>query len=126
MGTERATGKRDRKNKEAGVRNSVYIRAATRELLRGQLLLGFSDHETHAIITWQKVIEVAIDGQFGMLFPLFTRLNSAFNDFKGKNTVEQSKRSERVARDLLLSIDKWPAWEKTRRARYSLKLKREK
>lgn len=104
---------------------SVYIRKAVRELLGGQILLGFSDHETHAILTWQKVLEVALDGHFQMLFALFTRLNSALNRYERKNTVERAQRSERVAKSLLNSLDKWKQWEESRRTRYRIKLRKE-
>lgn len=105
---------------------SVYIRKATRELLGGQMLLGFSDHETNAILTWQKVIEVALAGRFQMLFALFTRLNSAFNRYERKTTVERAKRSERMARNILNNVDKWRKWEEARRNRYRTKLRKEK
>lgn len=105
---------------------SVYIRKATRELLGGQILLGFSDHETNAILTWQKVIEVALDGHFQMLFALFTRFNSAFNRYERKTTVERAKRSERMAKNILNSLDKWRKWEETRRTRYRANLRKEK
>lgn len=105
---------------------SVYIRAAVRELLGGQMLLGFSDHETNAILTWQKIIGTTIDGRFPMLFALFTRLNSAFNRFKEKSTVEQARRSERIGKNLLKRFDKWREWEDTRRDRYKKKLRKEK
>lgn len=108
------------------MKKSVYIRAAVRELLGGQFLLGFSDHETTAILTWQKLIETALDGRFHMLFAVFTRLNSAFNRFKEKTTVEKAKRSERVGRFLLNRVDKWREWEDTRRVRYRTALRKEK
>lgn len=102
------------------VNKSASNRRTTREVLSGQLLLGTCQDDADMLFAFQRLIDRALAGRFGMLFTVFTRLNTIAFLSSRKDTVRWTRRAERI---LKKGVDEWTALENTRRRRYLRTLK---
>jgi len=104
------------------VNKSVSSRRVVRELRGGQVLLGIDYHDARTLFAMQKCIDVALAWRFGMLFTVFTRLNSSFYLSSKKSLIGRDARIAARAEKVLKMVDRFREFENTRRQRFRRKL----